>query len=287
MKTLLSLIRLGTVALLVFGSVVCTPGVTQPSGNNSSTLAANNGQRTNNANPSASFKPGVNRVSFQSEGENMVGNLYLPAAYKLGDKLPAVVVTGSWTSVKEQMAGLYAKKLAEQGFATLAFDFRNWGESSGQPRSYESPSEKIQDIHNAVTYLQSLSAIDANRVGGLAVCASAGYMAHAIAEGAGVKSFATVAAWLHDPQTVGQIYSGDRSVQRFIAAGEVARREFEQTGKVEYVAAHSSTDRNAAMLGADYYSKPDRGAVAQWKNQFAVINQFRNRERLINRRLAY
>lgn len=41
------------------------------------------------------YKPGINRVTFQSEGEKIVGNLYLPANNKSGDKLPAVVVTGA------------------------------------------------------------------------------------------------------------------------------------------------------------------------------------------------
>ncbi len=111
----------------------------------------------------------------------MVGNLYLPTSYKAGDKLPAVVVAGAWTTVKEQMPELYAKRLVEQGFATLTFDFRLWGESGGELREYESPQKKIEDIKNAVTYLRSLPMIDANRIGGLGVCASAGYMAQAIA----------------------------------------------------------------------------------------------------------
>ena len=96
------------------------------------------------------FKAGVNRVTFPSEGVTLVGNLYLPSTYKTGDKLPAIIVSGAWITVKEQMAGLYAKKLAPQGFAALAFDFRYYGESGGEPRQYESPSAKIQDIKNAI-----------------------------------------------------------------------------------------------------------------------------------------
>ncbi len=272
MKTMQSLLRLGTIALVLLGNVSSATAEAVSKRVNQALLPGQGALVVDNSYLPASFKPGANKVTFQSEGVKMVGNLYLPASYKSGDKLPAVVVTGSWTSVKEQMAGLYAQKLAEQGLATLAFDFRFYGESGGQPRQYESPEKKIQDIKNAVTYLQSLPMIDTNRIGGLAVCASAGYMAHAIAEGAGIKSFATVAAWLHDPQTVEQVYSGDRGVQRFIAAGEAARRKFDRTGEVEYVPAHSSTDRNAAMFGSDYYSKSDRGAIAQWKNQFAVMS---------------
>lgn len=69
----------------------------------------------------------IKKVTFKSDGLNLVGNLYYPSNYVENEKYPAIVVSGSWTTVKEQMAGLYAKKLAEQGFITLAFDFRNFG----------------------------------------------------------------------------------------------------------------------------------------------------------------
>jgi uncharacterized protein len=64
-----------------------------------------------------SFKPGLNRVTFKSEGETLVGNLYLPTNYQPGDRLPTVIVTGAWMTIKEQMPGLYAQKLADRGFS--------------------------------------------------------------------------------------------------------------------------------------------------------------------------
>lgn len=235
---------------------------------NSQTESNNNAIATN---PS-DLKSGVNRVTFQSEGVPIVGNLFLSANYQAGQRHPIVLVTGSWTTVKEQMANLYAKRLAEQGIAAMTFDFRNFGESGGEPRQYESPNLKIQDIKNAVAYLQSLPTVNGDRIGGLGVCASAGYMAHAIAQGAPIKSFTTVAAWLHDPQTVKTVYEGDAGVQRRIKAAQASRQQYEQTKKVEYIPATSRTDRNVAMFNSDYYNRPDRGGIPQWKNQFAVMS---------------
>jgi hypothetical protein len=146
------------------------------------------------------LKPGMNRVTFQSEGETLVGNLYLPTNYKPGDKLPAVVVTGAWMTIKEQMPGLYAQKLADRGFTALAFDFRSWGESGGKLRNFESPTDKIADIKNAVSFLQTVDAADPKRIAGLGICASAGYMAVATAEDSRIQSFITVAPWIHDPK---------------------------------------------------------------------------------------
>jgi len=217
------------------------------------------------------FQAGANRVAFPSEGATLAGTLHLPASYQPGQRLPMIVVAGTWTSVKEQMAERYAERMAGAGFAALAFDFRGFGESAGEPRQYESPERKIADIANAARFAGSLPIADGG-VGGLAICASAGYMAHAIARGAPLEAFATVAAWLHDPGTVGQVYGGDEGVARRVAIGRDARAAFDRTGRVEYVPAESPTDPSAAMVGVAFYEDPARGAIPQWENRFAVMS---------------
>jgi uncharacterized protein len=219
------------------------------------------------------LQPGINRVTFDSEGETLVGNLHLPASYKPGDKLPTVVVTGAWMTIKEQMPAIYAQKLADQGYAALAFDFRSWGESGGQLRSFESPTVKIADIKNAVSFLQTVDAVDTNRIAGLGICASAGYMAVATAEDPRIKSLITVAPWIHDPQIVDTVYGGSAAVQKLIATGQAAEAKFRQTGEADYVLATSKTDKTAVMYGEiDYYQNPKRGAIPQWSNQFSVAS---------------
>lgn len=219
------------------------------------------------------LKSGLNRVTFKSEGETLVGNLYLPANYKTGDKLPTVIVTGAWMTIKEQMAGLYAQKLSEQGFAAFAFDFRTFGESTGKLRNFESPTAKIEDIKNAVTFLQTVDAVDRDRIAGLGICASAGYMTTVVAEDSRIRSLITVAPWIHNPVIVNAVYGGEAAVQERIATGRAAKAKFLQTGKVESVLATSKTDRSAVMFGEiDYYQNPQRGAIPQWENRFAVAS---------------
>ena len=121
--------------------------------------------------PQQQGKALVKKVQFVSEGENIVGNLFFPDDFDAGKQYPAVIVSGSWTTVKEQMAGLYAEKLAKEGFITLAFDFRNFGESGGEPRFYENPQQKVADIKSAVSYLQSLPEVNADTIGALGICA--------------------------------------------------------------------------------------------------------------------
>lgn len=218
-------------------------------------------------NASEDLKPGLNRVTFMSEGQTIVGHLYLPSDYTAGKKLPAAIVTGSWLTVKEQMAGLYAQKLADKGIAALAFDFRHFGESGGEPRQIESPTAKTRDIVNAVTYLQSLPAVDAERIGGFGICASAGYMAMAVAADSRLKAYVAVAPWLHDADLVKTVYGGEAGVRARLESAATAGRSAQPV----YVPAISTTDPNAAMYGEfDYYLNPERGAIAQWDNRFAV-----------------
>ncbi|MDY6937286.1 MAG: alpha/beta hydrolase [Cyanobacteriota bacterium] len=217
----------------------------------------------------------VREVTFENQGETLVGHLYLPENYIEGRELPGVVVAGSWTSTKEQMSGSYAEELADRGFAALAFDFRNFGDSEGEIRALESPTMKIEDLKAAASFMSALPEVADDRVGGLAVCASAGYMAGAIAQGAEFQSFATVAAWLHDPETAREIYTPDR-FDRLIRASQKAQAHYETDGTIRYTVAatNDETIDLAAMRWADpnfYYTNPDRGAIAQYDNRFPVM----------------
>jgi fermentation-respiration switch protein FrsA (DUF1100 family) len=155
--------------------------------------------------------------------------------------------------------------------AALSFDYRTYGESGGEPRQIESPQWKVRDITAATRFLMSREEVDAERVGGMAICASVMYMAHAIAQGAPLKAFATSAAWIHDPQTVGLMYGGDEGLKARIDAGLAAREKYRETGEVDYVPAESPDDADAAMVGVEFYEREDRGNIPEWTNRFAVM----------------
>ncbi len=216
----------------------------------------------------------MEKVQFSSEGMLLKGNLYYPKNYEEGKQYPAIVVSGSWTTVKEQMAGLYAEKLSEKGFITLAFDFRNFGESEGAPRFYESPNLKKVDIKNAVSYLHNLPQIKADQIGAFGVCAGAMYTLMAASEDDRIKSVVTAASWLHDAEAVKLFYGGAEGVQTKIKAAQNAKKKYADTGVIEYIPAISTDDPSAAMYGPyDYYLNPERGAIKEWSNdKFAVMS---------------
>ena len=110
------------------------------------------------------------RFAFEVGGEEVIGVLRVP---KGAQGAPALVFDGPLTSVKEQVAGNYADALAARGFVTLAFDHRHFGESGGQPRQYEHPGRKLEDVRAAVAALAELPEVDGERIGAVGVCAGA------------------------------------------------------------------------------------------------------------------
>lgn len=119
----------------------------------------------------------VRKVSFlRSNNIILVGNLFLPPDFDMSKKYPAIISVHPAGSVKEQSSGLYAYRLAQKGFVTLAFDSTYAGESGGTPYLSEAPYERVEDIRYTVDYLVTLPFVDENRIGALGICAGGGYV---------------------------------------------------------------------------------------------------------------
>jgi dienelactone hydrolase len=210
-------------------------------------------------------------VVLTSGGVPLAGRVHRAAGAT--GRQPGVVVSGSWLTVKEQMADLYAARLAARGFTTLTFDFAGWGASGGDLRHAELPTRKVADIAAATAFLRTSSLVWPGGVGYVGVCASAQYALAAAALGAPIRSLAAVAGWFHDAASVAPFYGGGAGVADRLARSDAATDAFLRTGEVATVPAYGTEDEGAAMtLAMAYYAEPDRGAVPSWPNRMAELS---------------
>jgi uncharacterized protein len=192
---------------------------------------------------------------------------------RLDVRQPAIVTTGSWLTVKEQMPATYAVLLAERGYTVFTFDFSGFGESGGEPRQAEIPDRKIADLIAAIDFVNTLAYVEPDRVAHLAICASAQYGLAALARGARASHFISIAGWYHDPVSVAPFYGGMPGIATRLEIARSALDDYLASGKVATVPAYKAGDESAAMFfELDYYGNSARGAVPTWKNAMATLS---------------
>ncbi|MBF7688300.1 alpha/beta hydrolase [Acinetobacter rathckeae] len=159
-----------------------------------STMAADMSNGANNFYQSSQVT--IQKVTFKNQYDmNIVGNLVIPKNLKKNAKAPAIVIGHPMGAVKEQSSMLYAQKLAEQGFVTLAIDQSFWGESDGHPRNVVAPDIYAEAFSASVDYLGTRDFIDRNRIGALGICGSGSFVISAAKIDPRMKAIATVSMY--------------------------------------------------------------------------------------------
>jgi uncharacterized protein len=170
----------------------------------------------------------MQKVSFKNlngQGITIAAVIHFPEGFDQGKRYPAVVVAHPGGGVKEQTAGLYAKKLAGHGLVAIAFDASYQGESTGEPRQLENPYIRTEDVSAVVDYLTTLPYVDAERIGAMGICAGGGYAANAAINDRRIKALGTVSA-----VNIGSMFRNgwnntvkDAEAIPYVAAGSQAR----------------------------------------------------------------
>ena len=177
------------------------------------------------------------KVTFRNRyGIELATDLYVPrdAGRKVDGKFSAIAVSGPFGAVKEQVSGLYAQRMAERGFLTIAFDPSYTGESGGKPRNIASPDINTEDFLAAVDYLSAREDVDAEKIGVIGICGWGGMAVNAAALDPRIK--ATVASTMYDMTRVsanGYNDADDSKEKRDVMRKAIAaaRTEEARTGK--------------------------------------------------------
>lgn len=207
------------------------------------------------------------RVTISGGAIELAGLLRVPAASAPGP-LPAVVLTGPFTGVKEQVVSVYARALSAAGYVTLAFDHRGWGESGGDRRQHEDAAAKIDDLGAATTFLERHPAVDPERIACVGICLGGAYALLHTAFDPRIRAAAFVAAAFNDPRSMRDGF-GQQAYRETLAALVQVRSREDSGGEVEYLPAVDPDGGEAAMPGRepwDYYGT-ERSAAEHWSNR--------------------
>lgn len=204
------------------------------------------------------------KVTFHNRyGIILAADMYTPKG-AVG-KLPAIAVSGPFGAVKEQSSGLYAQKMAELGFLTIAFDPSYTGESGGTPRYVASPDINTEDFCAAVDFLSVQENVDPERIGIIGICGWGGMAINAAAIDTRIK--ATAAMTMYDMTRVtanGYFDAEDSEQARFEKKKAMNAQRIEDYKNGIYALAGGVVDplpEDAPQFVKDYYAyyKTPRG----------------------------
>lgn len=167
----------------------------------------------------------INIPNRNGQGITLSAIINHPDGFDASKQYAAVIVSHPGGGVKEQTAGTYARKLAEEGLVTVAFDRSYQGESTGEPRQLENPHVSAEDVSAVLDYLTTLPYVNPGRVGAMGICAGAGYTVNAAINDCRLKAIGTVSA-----VNIGQMFRNgwdnnvtDIDATPYIKAGSDAR----------------------------------------------------------------
>jgi uncharacterized protein len=143
-------------------------------------------------------------VHFAAGDGECTGRLYRPEG--VNGRVPCVVMGTGLSCVRDQGLDAFAERLADAGFAALAFDYRHWGESGGVPRSLMDSAHQREDFRAAVSHVRSLAEIDPARIAMWGYSLGTGHVQSLAVDGADISAIVCVAPLVNSRSSL--VHSG-------------------------------------------------------------------------------
>lgn len=218
-------------------------------------------------------KVNIHPVKYKLNGLDIVANVYTPANYDPAQKYPTIVLAHPNGGVKEQTTGLYAQRLAEQGFITITADAAYQGGSGGAPRSTDKPQYRIEDIHGMADFISSFPGVDTARLGLFGICGGGGYSMAAAKTDKRFKALATLSMFNSGRvRRNGFKDSQIDTIQQRLQQASTARAQEAAGGEVLYSGDADMTDAQIAALPFDLYRQ---GYEYYWRTNAHPGSTFR------------
>ena len=199
-------------------------------------------------------KVNIHPVTYNLNGIKIAANVYTPAGYEQTKKYPAVVVAHPNGGIKEQTAGLYAQRLAEAGYISIAADAAYQGASGGEPRHTDKPVFRTEDIRGMADFITQYAGVDTNRLGVLGICGGGGYTLKAVQSDKRFKAVATLSMFNSgEVRRNGFQNSQVNTIQERLKKATEARAQEAAGGKITYAGVANITDEEIAKTQTDLY----------------------------------
>ena len=196
----------------------------------------------------------IQPVTYNLNGIDISANVYTPANYDPSKSYPAVVVAHPNGGVKEQVAGLYAQRLAESGYITIAADASYQGASGGEPRNVDRPFNRINDVRGMADFITQYAGVNAERLGVLGICGGGGYSLAAAQTDKRFKAVATLSMFNSGVvRRNGFMNSQVSTIQERLEKASEARALEAAGGEILYAANTIATDEEADKMPFDLY----------------------------------
>ncbi|WP_208732148.1 alpha/beta hydrolase [Leptospira perdikensis] len=210
-----------------------------------------------------SGKVNIHPVTYKLNGLDISANLYTPANFDPNQKYPAIVVAHPNGGVKEQVSGLYAQRLAEQGYVTITADAAFQGASGGKPRNVDKPAYRIEDIHGMADFITQYPGVDPSRLGLFGICGGGGYSLKAGQTDKRFRMIATLSMFNSGRvRRNGFADSQLNTIQERLKQASDARAKEAVGGDVLYSGDANLTDEQIAKLPFEMYRQ---GYEYYWK----------------------